>query len=636
MMESRTHLWRGYRAMLKRRVAGVATLALAAGLASAFALPAAATDDNGSGVWNTYALPKTADIATNASDPDIYRCYGPGSNPVLGWCMVTSQDLLGGTGAYYPMTTTRAFWSADGISWANGTAATESQLPLRTFGNNAPSSTQWPKHLWAPTVAWKNSGNPSAPNIHRVYVPDLVDHDPNYVHPQGEIEALGEVGNWNKYSSRIFVKQTTDLFNAGAVNGANPSVGDKFIQVWTPFADTTYAANQASTKAQYMSDPDVFTDVDGKDYLLWANGDYNNCGQLSMGLLNSAGTRVEGTGRGTGASTNPADYGISVTGVPGSFGTCTDDTVSPNVGNKPLYLEGPSLYTSAELGMWFNAKKYVLVFPIKPQSAPSGCATNNQAIAYATSDTVTGNYAYGGILICGNQNSWTNHGSMTTITTPAGRQQLVFVGHDRGPSPTVPAGTEPGYNRKLRVECMYFTNDQALTASPRTQEGAVSTGTGGSIRNWCLNTGEPIQLKNFDFFTTNSNYLFTNSNGTIGTMQGGSGERIFFSYDTLSGGEFYMTSRTQNLLLSVDRDNLKSFGANRLVALWSTTPGPWERFHKTDITGGVVIFDQRNWVLCKSASSGAIYAEASPNGWTASQGAGAVPTRCKWEWAWLQ
>src|SRR4051812_15554003 len=123
----------------------------------------------------------------------------------------------------------------------------------------------------------------------------------------------------------------------------------------------------------YASDPAYFYDGGGtnNNYLIWANGDYDNCGGVSMGRLVDDTTVANGSGQ-------VAILNWSL--VHDNMGACSGTT-------RP-YIEGAQLYRTSAIGG--SGLTYTMMFAAKPMNGnPTGCNSSNEVIAYAQSNTVT-------------------------------------------------------------------------------------------------------------------------------------------------------------------------------------------------------------------------------------------------------
>jgi hypothetical protein len=225
-----------------------------------------------------------------------------------------------------------------------------------------------------------------------------------------------------------------------------------------------------------MSDPEPFKDSTGQ-YLLWANGDGDTCGGLSIANLSPGLELVSNVQE------------LQVTGWPG-WGTCsltapfTANASHPQTVSRP-YLEGPSLFKFSDSASDLAGlpATYTLVVPAKPTSTPVECShfgqpnTNNSVIAYATSTSVRGPYQYQGILMCGSSTEWTNQATVAEITMANGAKRMVLIYHD-GPSGSI-------HNRKLHAECLWYGAGTFAMAS-RNATGFTDCMNGSGAGAWAL------------------------------------------------------------------------------------------------------------------------------------------------------
>lgn len=393
-------------------------------------------------------------LSTLSSDPFIMTCRDQG---VQGLCMYTSQDLglVGNSANPYPMANIKGYFSTtSGRSWtARGTVVTEGQLETDVDGFVQPGS----NHLWAPAALQDPNGNTF------LFVPDVA--NPNEADPNNP---------WGPNvhtSSRVAVM--LPLIGAGAFG---------------PFAfggtlgDTSGRNTGLMT---YMSDPEPFRDSTGQ-YLLWADGDGNTCGGVSIGNLSPGLEYVS----------NPQQ--IQVSGWP-SWGTC--DLKSPFTERLPdhprhvnrPYLEGPSIFKFSDGASDLQGLPgpYTLVVAAKPTSPPPECTrfgqpnTSNEVIVYATSDTVDGSagpdgitgYRYEGILMCGSSTEWTNQATIAEVTTGGGAKRLALFYHD-GPSGST-------HKRRLHAECLWYGAGRFAMAT-RSTNGFVDCMNGAGTNVWAL------------------------------------------------------------------------------------------------------------------------------------------------------
>lgn len=390
--------------------------------------------------------------ANNSSDPYAFRCRRPTSS-VEGYCMVTSQDLfegpfdVDGPGEnYYPMSQTIGYYSADGLNWTSSSVAVTED----TIGRSGT------KHLWAPAVRRvKNPVGPSNAQDYFLYTPDLTNKN-------------------DKYSSKIFVTGSADPISGyGNANIPGTSVRSKQI-----------------VGAGYMSDPEVF--VDGNDpttpsvanqYLLWADGDKDSCGGMSLRHMTGHTTLDPDF-------TDPSQAWLSIGGpLEADMGNCVKEKVGGGGGgvgtevHRP-YLEGGSIFKTSNWQSSLNHAlpgPYVMVFAAKPEFTPAACQQPGQpnsdlsVIAYATAGSVTGPWTYQSIIMCGSDGEWTNQATIEEVRDANGRPHLVLVYHD--------GVNTDSRNRKLRSECLLTDAHGKFLLTSRSAEGAAST---NGTPAWCV------------------------------------------------------------------------------------------------------------------------------------------------------
>lgn len=474
-------------------------------------------------------------VTSNASDPHIYRCE---DNK---YCMVTSQDLGTiidpATGQpypnVYPMKVTRRFASNDGLSWTTSTGLNESALVPFGAVSNA-------NHLWAPAMRYSKTG-PGGGAVHGLYVPDLT-----------RTLASGAPDN---LSSKIFY--ATDTNSSGS---------------FTPVGKVT-GGTGAELNA-YMSDPEVFSDATNpnddltKDYLIWANGDNGTCGGFSIRKMTGPTTLQ--------AYTTAAQVELKVTGFPTNWGNCnTDDPNYPHP-----YIEGASMYKFAN----WNYKAtdgnpmpgtYTLVFAAKPSVTPDtnapgqnckapgqpgtengGPGSANEVIAYATSNTLTGPFAYQGILMCGSSTEWTNQATLQEVKVN-NSWHVMIVYHDGAAKN---AGANINTNRKLRSECLYTDASGKFISVQRSTDGATTV---SGAPAWCLGHSDTVAIK-----TTDGRYVRSDNNGGNRGLQAKNtsiGPWEQFSFDD-TGNIDWLQARNPGAWAKADPNQ-----GNKLIANQSTT-----------------------------------------------------------------
>jgi hypothetical protein len=179
--------------------------------------------------------------------------------------------------------------------------------------------------------------------------------------------------------------------------------------------------NNDQPNGGYASDPSAtWANESANPWLVYANGTFNNCGGLSVAEVDFGFTGVVS-----------GPYPLTINNLPASFNGCANNT-------RP-YLEGPEIYQFSQ-----GYSGYYLMFAAKPQN-------QNEVIAYAWSNSITGPYTYMGTIMNGSSTEFTNQASIV----PAGNnfQNYLFFYHD-GPSGT--------HNRKVHAECLHFNSDGTI------------------------------------------------------------------------------------------------------------------------------------------------------------------------------
>jgi hypothetical protein len=362
----------------KLTLVSAAAVALGAGFLTA---PAAHAD-----VTDNYLVSNT----TNTSDPFVTWCGGGG---FYGLCMYTSSDMgfFDGNNPY-PMNQTLLYTLSYGLdpsvqsNWVSrGAVFNENQITTDQPGGFVPPGAD---HLWAPTMAVGPNGSAY------LYVPDL-----------------------------------SDTSDAGQHTSSHIAVA----QAASPLGPFTYLQKTIDISG-YASDPDVFQAVDGTWDLAYADGDFNNCGGISIAGLNSS----------TMSDVISGSSQIQINGI-GVLGNCN--------GRGRPYEEGPQIYQASSFGM--GTSTYLMVVAAKPDHVPTECAgfgqpdTDNEVLAWATSNNVAGPYTYQGVLMCGSSTEWTNQGSLVPIIDNAGAQRLALFYHD---------GPTGAHNRKVHAACVWHGN----------------------------------------------------------------------------------------------------------------------------------------------------------------------------------
>jgi hypothetical protein len=547
------------------RLAGLVAGTAAAILVGAYVhSPVAAADVGGS-----FAT------TTNASDPFVMRCTDEG---VQGLCMYTSQDM-GITANLppdnpYPMQNTRGFFSSDGgRTWADrGYVFSEDQIPWVPANPNDPS--QKALHLWAP-AAWQDPET----GFTYLYVPDVA----NASLPAQNNPLAPNVHT----SSRIAV-----------AFGFSP---------FGPFGYLGSVADPNGNVPGYMSDPEPFSDSTGR-YLLWANGDGDTCGGLSVGTFQANGIHVS----------NIAE--ITINNFPTDWGTCTRKAPFTGTVNNRPYLEGPSLLKFSDLTTRTGLPgPYTLVFAAKPSDEPGECQnfgqpnTANEVIAYATSSSVGGPYAYQGILMCGSSTEWTNQATIVEVTMANGAKRMVLIYHDG------PPGT---HHRKLHAECLWFGAGTFAMAN-RSSTGFTDCMNGANANAWAFRSrvfppGLPQNVVNaFGVFSTQPSDFTGNG-------------RIYANRAAVSPWEIFDVRNSSGAIVSPEiggtilrNASLLAHANNRVVtsegvgtgALIAnrTSVGPWERFRlNINGLGGVSFASEASGLEVTTHASGRTLRPTNP------------------------
>jgi hypothetical protein len=164
--------------------------------------------------------------------------------------------------------------------------------------------------------------------------------------------------------------------------------------------------------------------------MVYANGDYSNCGGISIVQLKPDMMSLANTPK-----------AISITGMPTAGGACS--------GKGRPYLEGASMDHFGADGK----NQYFLTFAMKLDS-------ENEVIAYATGSSPLGTFQYRGIIMHGSSTEWTNQASILKWGS-----SYVFFYHD-GPSGI--------HRRKVHGECLSFNGDGTIKPISRTTSGISS------------------------------------------------------------------------------------------------------------------------------------------------------------------
>jgi hypothetical protein len=402
---------------LRLAVLAVATTVIApAGLIGFDAAPALAVTN----------FPAPYVTTANGSDPDAEQCTSNGQN---GYCLFTSQDLnqgLDNHGNYYPMNQTQGYFSTDGTNWTPKGAVLDERSYVDKGWTPAGAD-----HLWAPQ--WAHDSSPNASNY--LYLTDC---------------------------RELTAETTSSYIGVSRAPQAQP---------FGPYIPDVQLHGDPSVHGGYASDPNLFKDSTGHLYLDYANGDASNCGGISIAPMSNYVTM--------GASQQITLVNDPAAGSPqlGELGGCD----AGDTHNALPYMEGPSIYyTPSWHDRSFTGRlpgPYLMVFAAKPSDSaavPSECAasgqpdTTNEVIAYATSRSPTGSYTYGGILMCGSAQEWTNQASILPVRAAHGDRALALVYHDA----SAPGG--PPQGRTLHAECLSWAGGASGTTF------AVTTRTTGT------------------------------------------------------------------------------------------------------------------------------------------------------------
>jgi hypothetical protein len=392
----------------------------------------------------------------NTSDPYAIACSDPASG-FVGTCLYTSSDVgtpvSSSNGNPYPMAQTRLFTLPQGADpsvqshWTSrGVVFDESQITIPNGGFVPPGA----DHLWAPTVTQDQYGD------WLMYVPDVADDTP-----------AGQ-----DTSSEVAIAMAS-----------------------SPFGPFVYTGDQVPIST-YASDPDVFQTADGGQFMAYADGDFNNCGGVSMVGLSTDMVDI---------TTSPQQ--VQIEGI-GLLGNCQ--------GKGRPYLEGPQIYDTRFWGNPEITGPYLMVVAAKPDHVPTECAgipepnTNNEVLAYATATDPAGPYVYQGILMCGSKTEWTDQGSLLPMPDKTGTYRLVMFYHDG------PAG-QP--NRMVHAECLYYGPSDMIGLATRSQDWTnigFSTPTFSSCMansNHVNDSTVALTLIGRDFITNPRKYVTAESGG---------------------------------------------------------------------------------------------------------------------------
>jgi hypothetical protein len=545
------------------------------------------------------AGPASADVPTNpdgtrtylgtsttASDPYAFRCSQSGFPQNIGYCIVSSSDMTigpirtnGGGKNYYPMNTTKIFYSDDGVAWqAPKTALTESKLGLANGADGQPTN-----HLWAPAMRFKSTLVAGVmKSEYWLYTPDITNAD----------DAL---------SSRIFVTYSTDI-------------GTQFGNTNLPGTNVKVAQVTGAPAGLYMSDPEVFTDStvvldsdQSKDYLIWANGDFSTCGDISIRKMTSPTAITSFT------AAQQDSVRIGITGIPTTWGKCTATAgrFSGQTVSWP-YIEGASMFRSAQWqtqpGNGSLPGPYVLLLAIKPNSVPSECTTAkgqpgtaNELLAYATASSPTGPFAYQGIIMCGSSTEWTNQATIEEVSSTNGKKRLVLIYHD-GPDPATQ--TNNARQRRLHSEPLYSYGGKFLLTTRSADQAISSTGT----RQWSLQKDKIVALASRKSFT--NGYLSVKSDGSMLADSPYVNASTLYSWETLSTGTYHdgFQSRINGKWVQLRRNTDNKWWAR------GSTWGDWEQFDTQPVganSRAVQMLDNRNQWVVNDSSGGWMFGSAN-------------------------
>jgi len=255
------------------------------------------------------------------------------------------------------------------------------------------------EHLWAPTHF-------TAGGTHFLLVPDVAD-----------VTSPGV-----STTSEIAIATSTSLSGNYSFQG-------------------TYAING------YASDPAMFREKPEYapaylNWLVYADGDGDNCGGISIAALNS------GDNPTTVLATSPITFRDGGQAIKAELGGCTRAGKFTGSVDRP-YLEGASLYRFDGSIAEGSTDPYYLIFAAKPSGGTHGAS--NEVIAYATASMPAGPYTYRGIIMDASSTEWTNQASIAKFG-----DKYVFAYHDgtscqandsrdcsNGPRRSSPTGVPP-------------------------------------------------------------------------------------------------------------------------------------------------------------------------------------------------
>jgi hypothetical protein len=172
---------------------------------------------------------------------------------------------------------------------------------------------------------------------------------------------------------------------------------------------------------------------------------------------------------------------------------------------------------------------------IKPWTTPTECGTDkgqpgtaNEVIAYATSTSVTGPFAYQGIIMCGSSTEWTNQPTIMEVQAgdDDGNDRLVLVYHD-GPDPATQ--TNNARQRRLHSECLYAYNTKFMMVTRSAPQAINLSGD----RQWCLNADRPVT-----FMGDNQKYYKVASDGSVTASAASILPESMFDWKTMNSSTY--------------------------------------------------------------------------------------------------
>ncbi|MBO3747758.1 hypothetical protein J5X84_16895 [Streptosporangiaceae bacterium NEAU-GS5] len=435
----------------------------------------------------------------NASDPEIETCSDPSSS-WSGLCLYTSNDLGSPGPWYYPMDKTYLYTLNNGADPSNPDNWVDRGAVLNesAYSSWVPSGA---KHMWAPSH--------------------------------------GRYGG----KDYLFVPDVTDPTSPGVSTTSRIGISSA-DHPWGPYTyQKTYAIGT------YASDPDFFVDpVNNNPYMVYANGDYGNCGGISIAPLQTADITQLGTG--------PTE--LIINGAKDWFGAVGNCAAK----NRP-YIEGASLYSfdNAITGAGTSGRKFWLVMAVKPDGGFYGA--NNEVIAYATADNILGPYTYKGIIMDSSTTEWTNQASIAKFG-----DHFILAYHDgtacgdsdpRGcTNGTINGGFVRAPMRTAHAACLNFHNG-GIQRIARTSNGFAR----------CIHTKGTIALRSRGSGAVVSAANYGNNDLTANRQWVGGWEK--FEMIPQPSGNFALRAHVNSKFVS------ENHGLGRLRAD-ATTIGPLEQF----------------------------------------------------------